>query len=184
VSTTDFVTAARRRGTVAIALVLTMLVGAIGITNSAAQETAGHPLIGTWVVDPEVDDPANPPSFDAFMADGTVVNIGSDGASVGSWEATGPGMANFMFSGLVAGAGGGAYFVIRGTIEVDQAGETFTGTHSFTMVAADGTILAAAEGGGATGTRLQTEPQDMVGQPPAGFPTWTPAFPAAATPEG
>ena len=181
---------ARRRSSVLVALVLVGAVGAVGVGRSVGTATehatpaatAGHPLVGTWVVDPEVDDPTNPPSFDAFMADGTLVNIGSDGASVGSWEATGPRTAIFTFAGLVQEAGSGAAFILRATVEVDEAGESFTASHSFTLVAADGTVLAAAQGGAARGTRLHAEPLEAGGGSLPGFPTWTPAAPEAGTP--
>jgi hypothetical protein len=170
----------------AVALVIGMAgVGLVGVTASqqaTPAATSGHPLVGTWIIDPEIENPANPPSFDAFMADGTLVNIGSDGASVGSWEATGPRTAAFTFAGIVAGSGDAAAFIIRGTLEVDETGEALTGLHSFTMVAADGVILASAEGGGAGGTRFHTEPMDMAGQTLQGFPTWTLSAPEAATP--
>jgi hypothetical protein len=138
-----------------LVLVAAVLVGAVGVGHSvgtATQQatpaaTAGHPLVGTWIVDPEVDDPTNPPSFDAFMADGTLVNIGSDGASVGAWEATGARTATFTFAGVAQEAGSEAVFIIRGHLEVDESGDTITGSHSFTLVAADGTVLMAAQGG-------------------------------------
>ena len=42
--------------------------------------------------------------------------------------------------------------------------------------------MVGAEGDGGEGTRLHTETMDAVGQPLAGFPTWTPATPEAGTP--
>ncbi len=116
------------------------------------------------------------------MADNTLVNVGSDGASVGTWEATGPRSATMTFAGLVAGRNGETYFIIRGNLEVDEAGETLTGTHSFTLIASDGTVIMAAEGGGASGTRIPAEPSESVGQTLPGFPTWAPGAPEAATP--
>lgn len=176
----------RRRGAITIALVVAIALGAVSITQSvgsASQQTSvDHPLVGAWVIDPEAADPANPPSFDAFMADGTLVNIGSDGASVGSWEATGPRTATMTFTGLVADGGGTAYFVIRGNLEVDESGDHLTGSHSFTLIGADGTVIASAEGAGARGTRIPSEPLDKGGAPLPGFPTWTPAAPAEGTP--
>lgn len=172
-----------RRSGIVLALLAAILIGVLGIGRAvggaSAQDTATHPLIGTWVIDPEVEDPANPPSFDAFMADGTLVNVGSDGASVGSWEPTGPRTATMTFAGLVAGQDG-AFFVLRGNLEVDAAGETLTGSHSFTLVAADGTVLAAFQGEGAHGTRIPSQPLEAGGQSLPGFPTWAPATPAAS----
>jgi hypothetical protein len=185
----DHYSSRRRGSTVFLALIIAILVAVFGIGPSmgtarqqATPGTAvGHPLVGTWVIDPEIENPTNPPSFNAFMADGTLVNIGSDGASVGTWEATGPSTATMTFSGLVQGESG-VYFIIRGNLEVEEAGETLAAAHSFTLVSADGTVLMAAEGGGAQGTRIHAEPLEAVGQPPPQFPTWTPATPEVATP--
>lgn len=179
---------AMRRSPVIVALVAALLLSAVGgsraVAAPAQQATApaGHPLVGTWIIDPEVDNPTNPPSFDAFMADGTLVNIGSDGASVGSWEATGPRTATFTFTGVAQGTGSSAVFIIRGNLEVDGTGEKITGAHSFTLVSADGKVLVAVKGGGAQGTRLHAEPLEAAGQSLPGFPTWTPGTPAAGTP--
>ncbi len=178
-----------RRNSVLVALVAAVLVGAVGVgrsvgaaTRQATPATAGHPLVGTWIVDPEVDDPTNPPSFDVYMADGTAINVGSEGATAGAWEATGPRTATLTFAGLLREAGSEAGFILRANVEVDEAGENFTATHSFTLVAADGTVLATAQGGTARGTRLRAEPMEAGGALPPGFPTWTPATPEAGTP--
>ena len=155
--------------------------------GSAAQDAtpaaiAGHPLVGTWIVDPEVDDPTNPPSFDVYAADGTAISIGSEGATAAAWEATGARTATVTFAGLAGGPGSGASFIIRADIEVDETGERFTATHSFMLVAADGTVLTSVpEGGTASGTRLPAQ-SGGAGTPLAGFPTWTPASPETGTP--
>ena len=176
-----------RRTLVLVAFVAAVLVGAVGVgraVGTAAQQatpaaTAGHPLVGTWIVDPEPDDPTNPPSFDVYMADGTAINVGSEGATAGAWEATGPRTATVTFVGLFGGPGSGTSFVVRANVEVDEAGQSFTASHSFTLVAADGTVLAAARGGTARGTRITAEPAEGVGTPLAGLPTWPPAPPGA-----
>jgi hypothetical protein len=181
----------RRRSTRGAALLVALLVvilagagiaggaGTVAAQASTPTVAAGHPLVGTWIVDTEVDDPSNPPSFDAFNADGTVVNIGSDGASVGAWEATGPRTATFTFVAVTQGANGEAMVILRANLEVDQSGESFTASHSFTLVAPNGTILASAQGGTAHGTRLHSEPMEAGGKALPEMPTWTPATPAA-----
>ena len=168
-----------------LALVSTFAVG-LPLFDTAAQDAtptalAGHPLVGTWIVDPEVADPTNPPSFDVYMADGTAINVGSEGATAGAWEATGPRTAMLTLTGLLRNAGPGTAFILRANVEVDEAGESYTATHSFTLVAADGTVLAAVQGGTARGTRLHAEAAEAAGPLP-GFPTWTPATPEAGTP--
>lgn len=181
---------AARRGLILVALVPTILVAALGVVpsiNTSGQEATptapgDHPLVGTWIVDPEVDDPTNPPSFDVYMADGTAINVGSEGATAGAWEATGSRTAMLTYAGLLRGAEPATAFILRANIEIDETGEGYTASHSFTVVAPDGTILAAIEGGTARGTRFQAEPIEMGGQSLPGFPTWTPASPEAGTP--
>ena len=178
------------RALVRLGFVAAVLVGAVGSGHSVGTApqgappaaTAGHPLVGTWIVDPEPDDPTNPPSFDVYMADGTAINIGSEGATAGAWEATGPRTATVTIVGLFGGQGSGTIFIIRANVEVDEAGQSFTAPHSFTLVAADGTVLAAAQGGAARGPRIAPEPAEAVGTPLAGLPTWTPATPQAGAP--
>ena len=75
----------------------------------------------------------------------------------------------------------GTSFIISANLDVDKTGERFTASHSFTLIAPDGTILAAVQGGGGRGTRLHAEPAEAAGPLP-GFPTWTPAAPEASTP--
>lgn len=108
-------------GFILVAVIAVILIGAAGVGHSvttARQQatpttTARHPLVGTWIVDPEVDDASNPPSFDAYMADGTLVNIGSDGATVGAWDITGPRTATLTFAGLIREEVGAAFINSR-----------------------------------------------------------------------
>ena len=85
-------------------------------------------------------------------------------------------------AGLIQDAGSGAGFILRANVEVDEGGESYTATHSFTLVAADGTVLDQNAQLTATYVRLRVEPQDAVGQTLAGFPAWTPPPPATPTP--
>jgi hypothetical protein len=77
-------------------------------------------------------------------------------------------------------AGGGSYFVVRGSLEVDAGGDVATATVSQTHVAPDGTVLDELAEGTSSYLRLKVEPRSAVGQPLAGFPAWT--SPPAATP--
>ncbi len=161
------------------------LAAAIGLGGrlgrAAAQEAtptamAGHPFVGTWIIDRNPADPTEIPTYNVVTADGGLIDptVGA----VGVWAATGPDTANFTLTGTIAELG--AYFVVRGSIAVDAGGDTVTNTASDTIVAADGTILDQHAQLTATYVRLRVEPQDAVGQPLAGFPAWTP--PPAATP--
>jgi hypothetical protein len=162
--------------------------GGLGVALAAtrpasAQEAtpypmAGHPLVGTWIVDRDPNDPTEIPTYNVVTADGGVIDPTVGGAGV--WAATGPDTAAFTLTGTIAELGG--YFVVRGTLAVDAGGGTATATYSSTIVTADGTTmdqLSLAQGT-ARYARLRIEPQDAVGQPLAQFPVWTPA--PAATP--
>ncbi len=167
--------------------VLLVLAGALAFgrldPGTAAQEAtpaamAGHPLVGTWIVDRNPDDPTEIPTYNVLTADGGLIDPTQGGAGV--WAATGPDTANFTLAGTIAELG--AYFVVRGSIAVDAGGDTATNTASDTIVAADGTVLDQNAQLTVRYVRLRVEPQDAVGQPLAGFPAWTPPPPATPTP--
>jgi len=149
--------------------------------NAAAQEAtpfpmAGHPLVGTWVVDRNPADPAEMPTTNVLTADGGLTDPSVGAAGV--WAATGERTADFTLIAIFAELD--SYFLVRGTLEVDAAGDTATATASQTHVASDGTVLDQAEQTIGTYIRLRIEPSDAVGQPLAGFPAWTPV--ATGTP--
>jgi hypothetical protein len=77
--------------------------------------------------------------------------------------------------------GAGGYVAVRSTADVDAGEDTLAGPYSFTIVAPDGTVVASGQAE-STATRLQIEPVEAGGMPLAGFPTWAPAPPEAATP--
>jgi hypothetical protein len=157
---------------------------ALAARNVAAQDATpttmvGHPLVGTWIVDRNPDDPTEIPTYNVITSDGTIIDPTVGG--VGVWEATGPDSANFTLTGTIADLG--AYFLVRGSIMVEEDGDHAINTYSSTIVAADGTVMddLTVTGASATYIRLQHEPVDATG-PLAEFPAWTPAPPAAATP--
>ena len=175
----------RRLSIVAVVLAVALLgLAAAGIAGTTAQDAtpgaAGHPLVGAWIVDSEAGT-ADPPSITIASADGTAVDTTADGASAGVWEATGPRTATLTLVGLFEEEGFGGSYFIRAEIEVDAAGETFEGPYAYTVVGADGTVLETGEDT-ASGTRLHGPAADAVGSPLAGFPTWEPEAPEAATP--
>ena len=50
----------------------------------------GHPLVGTWLLDTNADDPANAPDVIVFTADGAYISVDAEGfPNHGVWEATG-----------------------------------------------------------------------------------------------
>jgi hypothetical protein len=141
---------------------------------------AGHPIVGTWIVDRNPDDAADPPTAIVVAADGGWIDPVLGVA--GTWQATGPHSAAWTAIGLLDGGAGG-YFALRTSAEIDDAGTYFAGTASVTIVAPDGTVVTTIAGGPAShGVRLQVEPVEAGGTPLTGVPAWTPPPPADATP--
>jgi hypothetical protein len=182
-----------RRRSVLLSVVPGVVTGAlaIGRTTEAQEATpdamAGHPLVGTWIVDRNPADPTEMPTTNVLTADGGMIDPSVGAAGV--WVATGERTADFTLIAIfeegmaVTGQqtqGGGSYFVVRGSLAVDAGGDTATATVSQTHVAPDGTVLDQLAEGTSTYLRLKVEPQDAVGQPLAGFPAWAP--PSATTP--
>ena len=167
-----------------LAVALVALFAAGRASGTTAQDAtpgalAGHPLVGSWVLDTNADDPANPPSLARFSADGGYVEVDVDGVAVGSWEATGERTATLTFAFLEAGDG--QFFgtgTVRATIEVDAGGDGLTAQYTLEFVGPDGT-----GGGGygpctATAARMAVEPpgtpvgtlQDLFAQFEGGTP--------------
>ena len=167
-------------------LLAPVLVGAVAFGRGAgtsAQDatppaTVGHPLVGAWLVDSDAADEASSPSVTTLSADGTAVDASSEGASAGTWEATGPRTATLALVGVFEEEGFAGSYFIRAEVELDEAGDAFESPYTYTVVAADGTVL---DTGRATGraARLRIPAAGAAGTPLAGFPTWTPAVPEA-----
>jgi hypothetical protein len=150
---------------------------------------AGHPLVGAWVIDISAEDPTGPqeatvpPNVTVFTDEGTVLNAAPGaGTDVGAWEATGSRSAAMTFIGLIEEEDFAGSVIIRATIDLDEAGETFSGPYSYTVVASDGTVVDAGRDM-ARGARITVEPVEAEGTPAAAVPTWLPEAAAAGTPE-
>src|SRR4051794_19508119 len=153
-----------------------------GVSAQAAATggRAAHPLVGTWMVDTNVDVDTDLPEVGIFTSDGSVFGLGATRWVSGSWEAADDHTGDATMAG-VFDANGGGYVVVRGPHQVDDIGDAWTCPCTFTVVAPDGTVL---DSGSATarGTRLPVESVEAAGQPLAGFPTWAPAVTAESTP--
>jgi hypothetical protein len=150
--------------------------------------TADHPIVGAWIIDTSAEDPAGPqeatvpPDVTVFTDEGTVIDSTPYGETgVGAWEATGPRAAALTFVIPIQEEDFAGHVIIRATLELDAAGETFSGPYSYTIVASDGTVVDAGRDM-ARGTRITVEPVEAEGTPLAAIPTWMPEATAAGTP--
>jgi hypothetical protein len=136
---------------------------ALGDTVTAQDEMASHPVAGTWTwVNGEGDEAF--PSINFFHPDGTYIEVLPWGAVLmGVWQPTGERTAtvtqiiNYLDDDgeLVQGQG-------RGTVEVDETGNTIFWQSSFLSRYQDGRTDIAADiddpGQMSIGTRLEPQP--------------------------
>ena len=162
-----------------LGLALANATSRVAAQDATPTSLAGHAFVGTWIVDRNPSDPTEIPTYNVVTSDGTIIDPTVGG--VGVWEATGPNSATFTLTGTITELS--AYFLVRGSVTVDEGGGSATNIYSSTVVAADGTVMddLTAVGATATYSRLRLEPVDATG-PLANFPVWTPAPPSAATP--
>ncbi len=168
----------------AIVLLGLLVVGgsrpSLGAQDATPGAMTGHPLVGSWVViDPGVPD--DTPSVSVFTSDGIMMDAAAEGPGAGSWEATGSRTAAVTLVVPIVEEEFAGTAIIRGTIEVDQTGDTFTSPYSYTVVAADGTVVDAGQGM-VEATRIAVEPIEAEGTPHAAVPTWTVLGPEVGTP--
>ena len=166
---------------------------AVGAGAQEATPVAGHPLVGSWVVE-EILRPQNAglgtplpePRPQAVViatlfADGNALLSGfgaGQPAMQGKWIADGERAGTFTVVGLLIGGGGasdGTLGRVRATVEVDATGDAFAGGYTFDIVAPDGGVVFTHYGWW-SGTRVEVEPPD-----PAAL-TLGPGTPAAGTP--
>ncbi len=103
----------------------------VSAQDATPQNFSGHPLIGSWVLDTDTEDPSNLPSLVMFTADGSYVEIASDRVDgLGTWAPTGETTATLTFWSVDDEQGG---FEIRANIEVAPDGQTLTATYTFEL---------------------------------------------------
>ena len=104
-----------RRVSVLLSIVAIVLVGIVALRvqpGAVAQEAtpttmSGHPLVGTWLLDTNADDPANAPEVTIFTADGAYISVDAEGfPNHGVWEATGERTAGLTIVSPGDGGGG------------------------------------------------------------------------------
>ena len=143
--------------------------------DASPDAMAGHPIVGTWVIDRNTATTNEVPVVVVFTTDGGFIDPGQGVAGV--WEATGPRSAAMTIVPFVDGGAGG-YGVVRATWEVDAGGDAMSGPAVVTVVTPDGTVVATNEQA-SRATRLRVDPMANGGTALAGFPTWTPQPPDA-----
>ena len=147
------------------------LVSAALAQSPAPMSAAENAVVGTWVLDTNVNDPSNPPADATFHADGTYIQADLNGIGVGAWESTGPDSGTLTFvEHAVLEDGTAASVTVRGTFEVAADGQSLTA--AYTAEFSIGEVQTGQQGpGAATGTRVVVEPMGSPVGPLTGPPS-------------
>lgn len=140
----------------------------VGPENGLSQ--MGHPLVGSWIIFPNVANAT--PSLYTFAGDGTVVSSNVAGGRHGAWTATGDQTAAFTALGLATTEGdafAGATRV-RAEAEIDTTGNTLNVVFVIEAMTVDGIVQFTSGPFTAQGTRITVEPLGTEATPAAGTP--------------
>lgn len=141
----------------AVVLLGTLLIGGgifVAAQDATPTATTGHPIVGSWILDTDADDPENPLSQVLFSSDGAYLQVDDDGVVVGAWESTGAATADLTFSFVDEEGGMGT---IRASLEVEPDGQTLTATYTLEFVDSAGESSGELGPGLAEGTRMAVE---------------------------
>jgi hypothetical protein len=117
-------------------------------------------------------DATDAPSLTVFSSEGTVMDASASGhVGAGSWAPVDSTTGLMTLVHVFEGGGGGlsGSGVIRATIEIDDAGNTFIARYSYNEVAADGAVVRSLTSI-AKGVRVPVEPVEHAGTALQGFP--------------
>ncbi|MGD9715151.1 MAG: hypothetical protein AB7V46_24310 [Thermomicrobiales bacterium] len=134
---------------------------------ASAQDDAdmtGHPILGAWSFDSDVNDPENPRSVLVFFPNGVVSEVENESPTLGIWEPTAANTVAVTFRYEFADeemGGEVGTFIIRATLEVSEDGQTLSATYTL-EVRYPGMPEGEFGPGTGEGTRLTIEP---MGEP-------------------
>jgi len=151
-----------------LAIALTAVVAGPAALAQDASPTpiAGHPLVGVWVVDTNVDDPANPPARVSFGADGSLLQVDVGGVGIGAWEPTGERTGALTVSFLFADSNRAvSTSTVRASVEASEDGQSWTAAFTVEYIGPDGVSSGQIGPVTASATRIAVEPMSPAASP-------------------
>ena len=128
--------------------------------ESTPAATAGHPIVGAWLLDVDANDPTNPPALAIFHDDGTYLQAESDGSNgVGVWEAIGANsvaLTQLLHQQDETGDFAGT-LMVRAAIDLDESGDAWTAKYTLEFIGPDGTSAGEMGPGTAIAERIAVE---------------------------
>ena len=158
-----------RYRTIRLLILCVIALGSLPSIATAQEEAGGGGLVGTWLVDVDVNLTADPPALLTISDDGTLRLTDCCNYGAGAWASTGDGTADATVllpwwddEGFIG------YAVVRSHIELDAGGDSFTATYTQEVPSRGGETSGQLGPGEASGERISVEP---MGEPVAPIPT-------------
>jgi hypothetical protein len=157
-----------------ILIVFALAVDPVTAHDATPAARADHAVVGAWWTANDAPGPGVQTAAAIFHADGTYLEVDPNiGVGIGVWQATGERTADLIAiyqdidpDPAVSAPG---TVTVRKTVEVDETGDTFTGSLTVEVRIPDGTVVFTASYTG-RGTRLEVEPVLPLGTPLAATP--------------
>lgn len=175
-----------RKKMVLITMLATLLTAMLGhAPQSMAQDDASDPeeqgFVGSWHVGFVIDGQPRASNLISFTSDGLILHSNQATTQTGSgvpadvvfqsgghgvWTSSGERTADITFMLLQSDADGNdlGTRTIRGTLELDESGDAWSGTYTATVADAEGEVLQVSEGM-VEGTRIVVEPMEELATP-------------------
>ena len=153
-----------------LALLLISVVAApVTLAQDAdATPSAGHPLVGTWLVDTNAEDSNDPPARVVLGTDGSLVQVQLGRVAVGAWEPTGERTGALTVAAEVADDDGAVtIFIVRASLEASEDGQGWTAEATSEFIGPDGVSSGQLGPIPATATRVAVEPMSPAPSPGA-----------------
>ena len=139
----------------AIVLLGTVLIGGGALATAQDADLADHPLVGSWIVDTDPENPDNLFELATIFADGTTLLSSADGTTGhGVWESTGDATANLTIMLVFED---GTRLTIRASVEMAADGQSFTSPYTNEFFDPSGQSSGEIGPGTAEGTRIEVE---------------------------
>jgi hypothetical protein len=157
----------RRVPVLVLVMLVSLFVVALPGRSSPVQAQQATPiasnqpsLVGSWMLDTDTDDPSNPPEIATFNADGSYLEVATDGAGAGRWESTGADSANLNIWFLNTDDHGNyvGTLIVRALVHLNADGQSFDADYTFELMMPDGSMSGQYGPAHAHGDRLSIEP--------------------------
>ena len=162
-------------GAAGIGLAVAAVSGGATAQEASPVPLADHPIVRTWVLDLDLDQPGTLVGLVSFHADGTRTDLHPwAGPGVGAWQATSARTGRTVVKSLNIAAEPGAFIpgivTVWASFTVDEGGDSVTLVAIVEIQESDGTVVGRFPLAGELAHRLTVEAPPAL-EPPEATPT-------------